>query len=152
MAVYQVITVPDQGLREKAQPVRSINDGVLRVVDNMIDTMHACDGLGLAAPQIGINKRIIVLEAEEKNTIALINPELIRQEGVVSANEGCLSIPDLDGVVERAERVSVTGLNLNGEEVHYEADGILARAFQHEIDHLDGILFTDKAKNIRKKQ
>lgn len=151
MSVYQVITIPDQILREKAQPVRAINDGVLRVVDNMIDTMYAFEGVGLAAPQIGVSKRIIVLDPGE-NLIALINPEITRREGAVTGNEGCLSIPNTDGLVERAESITVQGLNRNGEEVVYEAQGALARVFQHEVDHLNGVLFTDLASRIRKKK
>ncbi|MDR1617297.1 MAG: peptide deformylase [Syntrophomonadaceae bacterium] len=149
MSVYKIITIPDKILREKAVPVKSINNGVLRLIDNMIDTMYDFDGVGLAAPQIGVKKRIIVLDPGD-NLISIINPEIISREGAVTANEGCLSIPDIDGLVERAERIKVKGLNKNGEEVFYDAQGALARVFQHEIDHLDGILFTDLAENVRK--
>ena len=152
MSVYQVIEVPDKVLRGKAQPVRSVNAGVLRVVDNMIDTMYAFDGIGLAAPQIGISKRIIVLGAEDDNQIIMINPEIIRQEGFVEGNEGCLSVPNTDGIVVRAESITVKGWNIEGEDMVCEAEGDLARVFQHEIDHLDGILFIDRATKIRQKQ
>ncbi|MDR1159268.1 MAG: peptide deformylase [Syntrophomonadaceae bacterium] len=148
MSVYKIITMPDTILREKALPVKSINSGVLRLIDNMIDTMYDVDGVGLAAPQIGVKKRVIVLDPGD-NLISIINPEIISREGEMTANEGCLSIPDIEGLVKRAERVKIKGLNKNGEEVVYDAQGALARVFQHEIDHLDGMLFIDLAESIR---
>ncbi len=149
MAVYKIIEFPDSKLREKSAMVNNINQGVLRVIDNMIDTMYSADGVGLAAPQIGVSKRIIVLDPGD-NLITLINPEIIDEEGTQMGNEGCLSIPRRDGMVERADFVKVKGLNGLGEEVIYEAKGKLARIFQHEIDHLDGVLFTDKVINETK--
>ena len=154
MSVYRIITMPDKVLREKAKEVRNINDGVLRVIDNMIDTMYAHDGIGLAAPQIGIKKRIIVLDpgGDDEGAIIMINPEIISREGAKSENEGCLSIPDVSGIVKRAEKITVKGLDRNGQEVVYDAEGVLARIFQHEVDHLDGVLFTDSATEIRERE
>ena len=152
MSVYQIITIPDNALRVKANPVRSINAGVLRVIDNMIDTMYAYDGIGLAATQIGINKRIIVLDSGEDGLMTVINPEIIHREGMVTATEGCLSVPEADGVVTRAEKITVKGLDRDGQEVVYEAEGVLARIFQHEVDHLNGVLFVDVAESLRKKE
>lgn len=149
MAVYDVVLVPDDVLRSKAKPISKINDGVKRLLDNMRDTLYAFDGVGLAAPQIGVSKRIVVVDVGD-NLIEMINPEIIRSEGEQTAREGCLSIPEVVGMVKRAQKVEVRYLNRDGEEITMQAEDILARAFQHEIDHLDGILFTDKATDIRK--
>jgi peptide deformylase len=147
--VYDVVLVPDDVLRSKAKPISKINDGVKRLLDNMRDTLYAFDGVGLAAPQIGVSKRIVVVDVGD-NLIEMINPEIIRSEGEQTAREGCLSIPEVVGMVKRAQKVEVRYLNRDGEEITMQAEDILARAFQHEIDHLDGILFTDKATDIRK--
>lgn len=150
MAVYQVVTLPDNILRTKALPVRKINSGVLRVLDNMRDTMYAFDGIGLAAPQIGISKRIIVVDTGD-NLIEMVNPEITYGEGEQTGSEGCLSVPNVVGLVKRAKKVTVKGLNRKGEEVSIEASDLLARVFQHEIDHLDGVLFIDRAIETRRK-
>jgi len=144
MAVYQVVTSPDPVLAQKAEPVANINQGVRRVLDNMRDTLIAAEGVGLAAPQIGISKRMIVVDMGD-NVVELINPEIMDQEGEQLGTEGCLSIPGLVGWVRRAQKVHVKGLNREGETVQFEATDLIARCFQHEIDHLEGILFTDKA-------
>ncbi|KUG03785.1 peptide deformylase [hydrocarbon metagenome] len=149
MAVYQVVTTPDEVLRAKARPVTKINEGVFRVLDNMRDTLYAENGVGLAAPQIGISKRLVVIDTGD-NFMELINPEIIDQQGEAIRSEGCLSVPGIVGIVKRAEKVVVKALDRNGEEVTLEGSGLLARAFQHEIDHLDGILFIDKAIETRK--
>ncbi len=149
MAVYKIVTEPDEVLRAKALPVKSITTGVLRVIDNMVDTLYAFNGVGLAAPQIGISKRIIVVDTGD-NLIEMVNPELLSAEGEKTATEGCLSIPGITGLVKRAHKVKVKGLNRNGEEIVIDASDLMARAFQHEIDHLEGILFVDKAIEIRK--
>lgn len=151
MAVYQVVVTPEEVLRNRAVPVKNINAGVIRVLDNMRDTMYAFDGVGLAAPQIGVSKRMIVIDTGN-NLIELINPNITSMEGEQIGSEGCLSLPGVVGLVPRAQKVCVTGLNRNGEEVEIEASDLLARAFQHEIDHLDGILFTDKATEIRREK
>lgn len=149
MAVYQVVTVPDQILREKSVPVARVNAGVIRVLDNMADTLYAFDGVGLAAPQIGISRRIIVVDPGD-NLIEMINPEIIFREGEKLGTEGCLSIPKVRGLVPRAERIIVRGLNREGQEVEFEASDFLARVFQHEIDHLDGVLYIDKATQVKR--
>ncbi|MGR6835717.1 peptide deformylase [Syntrophomonas erecta] len=151
MAVYQVVVTPEEVLRNRAVPVKNINAGVIRVLDNMRDTMYAFDGVGLAAPQIGVSKRMIVIDTGN-NLIELINPNITSMEGEQIGSEGCLSLPGVVGLVPRAQKVCVTGLNRSGEEVEIEASDLLARAFQHEIDHLDGILFTDKATEIRREK
>ncbi|HQA49394.1 MAG: peptide deformylase [Syntrophomonadaceae bacterium] len=149
MGVYQIIEEPDEVLRATALPVKNINAGVLRVLDNMRDTLYAFDGVGLAAPQIGVSKRIIVVDSGDQ-LIELINPEIVLAEGEQVGKEGCLSIPNVVGTVKRANRVVVRGLNRDGQPVEYDATELLARAFQHEIDHLNGILFIDKATELRR--
>lgn len=149
MAIYQVVTTPDPVLRQKAQTVEKITPGVLRVLDNMHDTLYAAEGIGLAAPQIGISKRIIVIDPGDQY-IEMINPEIIYREGEVLGREGCLSVPGMVGWLNRAQKITVKGLNRNGENLEIEAGDMLARVFQHEIDHLDGILFPDKAVKTRK--
>ncbi len=149
MAVYQVLKLPDETLRARSAPVSKINDGILRVLDNMRDTLHAEQGLGLAAPQIGILKRLIIIDTGEQY-IELINPEIISREGEKISTEGCLSVPGIIGRVARSLHVKARGLNRHGEEVEISASDLLAKALQHEIDHLDGILFIDKAIETRR--
>lgn len=151
MAVYQVLTLPDETLRAKAAPVASINAGVIRLLDNMRDTLYAFDGVGLAAPQIGVSKRIVVVDPGDE-LYEMINPEIIYREGEELGTEGCLSVPNVRGIVSRSLNIKVRGLNRHGGEVEVEATGLLARVFQHEIDHLDGILFIDKATNVKRKR
>lgn len=143
MAVYKIITLGDPILREKAQPVRKITPNVLKLLDSMADTMYAAPGVGLAAPQIGVSKRVIVVDVGD-GLVELINPEIVAAEGRDVGPEGCLSIPGVQGEVPRAARVVVRGLDRHGQEREYRAEGLFARALQHEIDHLDGILFIDR--------
>lgn len=149
MSVYKIVTIPDPILRQKAQKVEKVNDGVIRVLENMRDTMYAADGVGLAAPQIGVSKRMIVIDPGDQ-LIEMINPEIIAREGEQTAREGCLSVPDLVGWCKRSQKITVRGINREGEEIEMQAADMLARVFQHEIDHLDGILFPDKAIQTRK--
>jgi len=148
MSVYKILTDPNPVLRQRSAAVRNINAGVLRVLENMRDTMYAADGIGLAAPQIGVSKRIIIVDPGN-NLIELINPEITFQEGEQNGSEGCLSVPRKVGWVKRAQKITVKGLNSQGESIEIEAENLLARVIQHEIDHLDGILFPDKATRIR---
>lgn len=150
MSVYKIVLAPDDVLRQVSQPVKNINAGVLRVLDNMKDTLFAANGVGLAAPQIGILKRLVVIDAGEGNILELINPEIIFREGVQDGNEACLSVPGMLGWVKRDQKVRVKALNRRGEEFEIEGEDLLARAFQHEIDHLDGILFTQRAQKLEK--
>lgn len=139
----------DEVLREKAREVPKITPSIIKLLDNMRDTMYAYKGVGLAAPQIGVSKRVIVVDVGE-GLIEMINPVITGSEGEIVDLEGCLSIPSLVGDVKRAAVVKVRGLNRAGQETEIRAEGYAARAFQHEIDHLDGILFIDKAENIRR--
>lgn len=150
MAVYKVVEIGDPVLKEIAKPIGEITPNVLKLLENMADTMYAYDGVGLAAPQIGVSKRAIVVDVGE-GLIELINPEIVDITGEERDVEGCLSIPGVQGEVVRAKKVTVKGLNRFGKEVTITAEGLLARAFQHEIDHLNGILFVEKADNIVRK-
>lgn len=149
MALYRIVEINDPVLREKARPVPRITPNVIKLLENMAETMYDAEGVGLAAPQVGVSKRIAVVDTGH-GLIELINPVIVLQEGLDTGAEGCLSIPGVSGEVARAARVLVKALNREGHEVTHEGEGMLARAFQHEIDHLDGILFIDKAANIKR--
>ncbi|MGI6587597.1 MAG: peptide deformylase [Peptococcia bacterium] len=149
MAVYQIVKIGDEILRQQAQKIEKVTPQIEKLLDNLKDTLYATEmGVGLAAPQIGISKRVIVVDLDDE-LYELINPEIVQAEGSATDTEGCLSVPGLMGDVVRASKVLVKTLNRQGEEVEISAQGLLARAFQHEIDHLNGILFVDKAENIR---
>ncbi len=148
MAVYQITKKGEPVLREKAKRVPEITKNILKLLDNLKDTLFDANGAGLAAPQIGISKRAVVVNVDDEY-IELINPEIIAASGEQTDYEGCLSIPGLIGEVTRAEKVTVKGWNRQGEEIEVTRRGMMARALQHEIDHLDGILYIDKAENIR---
>lgn len=147
MAVLEIRLKGDPVLRKKAKPVPKVTKRVAKLLQDMVETMYAADGVGLAAPQIGLSERLIVVDVGD-GPIHLVNPELVTGEGSVIDREGCLSIPGVYGYVERFERVVVTGLDAKGKPRRIDAEGWLARALQHEIDHLDGILFIDKATGI----
>jgi len=140
MAVLEIVTYPDPVLLSKAQAVPRVTRRVRRLVHDMLETMYSASGVGLAAPQVGVRQRVIVVDVGE-GPITLINPEITATDGEQVGLEGCLSLPDLVGEVRRAEWVVVNGLNRRGEPITVEGEGLLARALQHEIDHLDGILF-----------
>lgn len=135
----------DEVLRKKARPVERMDDRILTLLDDMAETMYNAEGVGLAAPQVGILRRVVVIDVGE-GIIELINPEIIEQEGEQVAIEGCLSIPGLSGMVKRPARVVVSALNRHGERIEIEGTDLLARALCHEIDHLDGILYVDKVE------
>jgi peptide deformylase len=139
-----ILKVPDPGLRTKAAPVASVTNRHRVLIENMVRIMRQADGVGLAAPQIGVHERIVVV-APDSRPLALLNPVIEEQEGACTAEEGCLSLPGLYGMVERAERIVVRALDRKGAAVTYEMEGIAARVAQHEVDHLDGVLFIDKA-------
>jgi len=149
MAIRLIVLEPDEVLHKRAKEVPVITPNVKKLLDDMADTMYDAEGVGLAAPQVGILKRLIVVDADEEHgLIQLINPEIISSEGEQLGPEGCLSIPGLNGDVRRAETVTVRGLDREGQEVEITGSGLLARAFQHEIDHLNGVLFTDIAEKV----
>lgn len=138
----------DPVLRQKALPIKNIDRRVRRLAKYMEEAMDKANGVGLAAPQVGVSERIIVVKV--KSPIVLVNPVITYMEGEDLAEEGCLSLPNVVGDVGRATRVIVKGLDLDEREIEVEAKNLLARAFQHEIDHLDGILFIDRAVSIRR--
>ncbi len=135
-------------LKEVCAPVERIDKKLKHLLDDMVETMCAKEGVGLAAPQVGVPLRIAVIDVDKKKLYELINPVITEREGSVVGSEGCLSFPGLFGEVERAEKVRVEYTNRYGKKKFVEADGLLARALQHEIDHLDGKLFIEIAKNL----
>lgn len=155
MAILEIKKYPEKVLKEKTSPVLEIDREILNLVDDMIETMYAAPGIGLAAPQVGVSKRIIVIdvsvkEGEKTPLIVLINPEIVSTEGEIESEEGCLSLPGYITTVKRAERVIVKGLNKDGREISIEGEGLLSRALQHEIDHLDGLLLIDRISRIKR--
>ncbi|MGM9684554.1 MAG: peptide deformylase [Eubacteriales bacterium] len=145
MAKLKILKIGDSMLRKVCRPVDNITPRTLTLLDDMAQTMRAAEGCGLAAPQVGILRRIVVIETEESGLIELINPKIIAYSGEQEEEEGCLSIPGRYGVTKRPMYVTVRALNRHGETFEISGSGLLARAFCHEIDHLDGKLFIDNA-------
>jgi peptide deformylase len=152
--IRTILTYPDPELKKRSLPVTVITDKTRELVRDMAETMYDAPGVGLAAPQIGVHQRIIVIDVsgkdEKPELIVAINPEIIHAEGEAFEEEGCLSVPKFSANVRRHARVVVKALNLEGEEVVFRADDLLAIAFQHEIDHLDGVLFIDHLSPLKK--
>lgn len=152
--MLKIVTYPDPVLSSKAEPVEEVTEEIRDLMDRMLAVMYDAPGVGLAAPQVGVSKRIIVLDASRsengRNPIRLVNPEIVCGEGAVSSEEGCLSLPDFTGEIKRNETVTVKGLDENGKEVTFYADGVLAIIFQHEIDHLDGVLLVDRVSRLKR--
>ena len=158
MSVLQVLHFPDERLRTVAAPVKEVNKDIQRIVDDMFETMYAEEGIGLAATQVDIHQRIIVIDVSEnrEQQLVLINPELLEKSGETGIEEGCLSIPEQRALIPRSERVKIRALNRDGEPYELETDGLLAICIQHEMDHLMGKLFVDylsplKRQRIRQK-
>jgi peptide deformylase len=149
MAIKIIVKDPDPILREVCKPVKKITSNIHKLLKDMADTMYDAEGVGLAAPQIGILKRVIVMDVgNDEGLIELINPEVLEEEGEQFGTEGCLSIPGMNGDVRRALRVVVKGLNRDGQEITVEGTELLARCILHEVDHLNGVLYTDLAENM----
>ena len=148
MAKLQIRKVGDEALRKVCRPVDAITPRILTLLDDMIDTMRAADGVGLAAPQVGILRRIVVIEVEPGEVIELINPKIIAFSGEQDGQEGCLSVPGRWGMVKRPQNVTVRAMNRLGETVDITGHDLLARCFCHELDHLDGTLYIDKAYSM----
>lgn len=144
MAKLKIVQYGDETLRKVCRPVEQITPRILTLLDDMLETMRAADGCGLAGPQVGVLRRIAVVEVEEGNPIELINPKIIAFAGEQEEQEGCLSIPGRWGITKRPQHVTVRALNRNGETFEVTGSDLLARALCHEIDHLDGKLFLDK--------
>jgi peptide deformylase len=158
MALLQILEFPDPRLRTRAQPVTQVDAALRTLIDDMFETMYAAPGIGLAATQVNVPKRLAVIDVSEKRDqpLVLINPEILGRDGVEETEEGCLSVPGVFDKVTRAEKIRVRALDRDGKPVELEADGLLAVCIQHEIDHLDGKLFVDylselKRTRIRKK-
>lgn len=153
MAIRQIRLLGDPVLRERCREVDEVNQETRQLIDDLIDTMYEADGIGLAAPQIGVSQRVFVYDIREEEHApgVLVNPRIIETSGKVRESEGCLSIPDLSEIVERHVNIVAEGLNREGQPVRLEADGLLSRCLQHESDHLDGILFFDRISPLKRK-
>lgn len=146
MAIRTIRTIGDELLRKNSRKVDEVTDRIKILIKDMADTMYEAEGIGIAAPQVGILKRIFVVDINDETGLKVfINPEIIEASGKQEDVEGCLSVPERNALVERPEKIKVRAMNEKGEEFELEAEGLLARAICHENDHLDGILFVDKA-------
>ena len=161
MAVREIVVFPDDRLREPTTEVTEFNDELKALIKDMFDSMYHYDGIGLAAPQIGVNKKMVVIDIpevdevtqqEKSHQIVLINPVIVEKKGTVDSEEGCLSVPDYRDKVKRAEWVKVKALDADGVEQVYESDGLFAICMQHEIDHLEGHLFVDYLSSLKREK
>lgn len=154
MGILTILEFPDERLRKIAQPVAVVDSSIKTLVDDMLETMYAAQGVGLAATQVNVQKRIIVIDvSEEKNApLCLINPRIVNQEGSAEGNEGCLSVPGFFEPVKRAEQILVQALDKEGQSFELQADGLLGVCIQHEIDHLEGKLFVDYLSSLKRQR
>jgi len=150
MAIIPIRVAPDPVLRQKSKRVRVIDGSVQRLIGNMLETMHSASGVGLAAPQVGVPLRVIVIGIPGEEDIALINPEIVRRSGERLVTEGCLSVPGYVGEIKRAESVRAKGRDKDGKEIRIRANGLLAEVLEHEIDHLNGMLYIDHLESMDK--
>ena len=151
MAIIPIRVLPDPVLRQKSKRVRIVDGSIQKLISDMIETMHAVPGrVGLAAPQVGVSRRVIVIGIPEEEALVLINPEVARKKGERLISEGCLSVPGYFGEIERSESVTVKGLDQSGKGIRIKADELLAQALEHEIDHLNGVLYIDRLESMDK--
>ena len=150
MSVLPLRLAPDPILRQKAKRVRNIDGSIQKLVEDMIDSMRASQGVGLAAPQIGVSLRVIVIEVPDQKVLTLINPSIVRRTGERDVHEGCLSMPGYRGEIKRAEKVVAKGIGLDGKEIRVKAQELLAQALEHEIGHIRGVLYTDLLESMDK--
>lgn len=157
MAIREIKKYPDPVLRVKTAPVTTIDDSLQKLIDDMVETMHAAPGVGLAANQVGVSLQVAVIDLGDREDgkprqplVVLINPEILSQEGSIVSEEGCLSLPDYTENVKRAKRVKVRAKDRKGQPFELEAEGLMAKALQHEIDHLNGLLFIDRLSPLKK--
>jgi peptide deformylase len=152
--IRPILKYGDDILHQQAQPVGEVSSDIQQLIDDMIETMYAAPGIGLAAPQVGVPLRIFVVDVsvgrEPDGLIVMMNPSFVERDGMQLEDEGCLSVPDFNATVVRPSRVVVKGLDRSGIEQQREGEGLLARAFQHEMDHLDGTLFVDRLRGIKR--
>ncbi|MGD8809704.1 MAG: peptide deformylase [Gammaproteobacteria bacterium] len=154
MALLPILEYPDPRLRMRAKPVTKVDDRIRRLIDDMLETMYAAPGIGLAANQVDVQERIIVIDVSEHHNdpVCLVNPEILEREGTINSEEGCLSVPDFFENVDRAQRIRVRALDREGEIIEFEAEDILAVCIQHEMDHLDGKLFVDYLSSLKRER
>ena len=156
MALREVLQFPDKRLREVSKPIEQVTDEIRELARDMLDVMYDEPGIGLAAPQLGVPVRLVVVdvhwteEGNERDPRILVNPEILHAEGTLTWNEGCLSVPDFQAEVERALRVRLRASDLDGNALELEAEGLEAVCFQHELDHLDGVLFIDRISRLKR--
>lgn len=151
MSILDIHLLGSPVLREQAQAIGTVDDEIRQLVRDLFDTMHADSGIGLAANQVGIARRVAVVQTEEEDAVILVDPEIVSREGKIRGEEGCLSIPDIFADVDRGRRIVVETTTLDNERVQIEAEELRARAIQHEIDHLDGILFLDHLSPLKRR-
>ncbi|MFC1846748.1 peptide deformylase [Chloroflexota bacterium] len=147
MAIREVYRLPEGVLREKAKKVPKVDASIRKLAVDMIETMHKEEGVGLAAPQVGVSLRVAVLQMTEEEPVVIINPKIIKRSGERIVTEGCLSVPGYQGEVTRSIAVTVKALNEQGKEIRIKAEGLMAQALEHEIDHLNGVLYIDRIEN-----
>ena len=154
MALLNILRFPDPRLRNKATPITKVTDKIRQLADDMLETMYEAPGVGLAAIQVNVKKRLIVIDISEDKSqpLVLINPEVISSEGEREHEEGCLSVPEAYEMVTRADKVRVKALDRDGKEIEFDADDLLATCIQHEIDHLEGKLFVDYLSNLKRQR
>src|SRR5438874_2772054 len=150
MAIMPIVKVPDPVLRLKTKKVKKIDASIQKLIDDMIETMHDAPGVGLAANQVGLSLRLCVIHVPGEDVVTLINPEIVRRTGTRDCDEGCLSLPGYKGTIQRSEKVVVKGLNRDGRPIRYHASELFAEAIEHEVDHLNGILYFDYLDSIDK--
>jgi peptide deformylase len=156
MGLREVLQFPDRRLREVSKPVERVTDELRALAQDMLDVMYDEPGIGLAAPQLGVPVRLVVVDVAwteedgERDPRVLVNPEIVHAEGTITWNEGCLSVPDFQADVERAERVRLRATDLDGNALEIDAEGLEAVCFQHELDHLDGVLFIDRISRLKR--
>jgi len=154
MALLNILRFPDPRLRNKATPISKVTDEIRQLADDMLETMYEAPGVGLAAIQVNVKKRLIVIDVSEDQSqpLVLINPEVVSSEGERDHEEGCLSVPEAYELVTRADKVRVKALDRDGKEIEFDADELLATCIQHEIDHLEGKLFVDYLSNLKRQR
>ncbi len=154
MAILNILHFPDPRLRNRAEPVESVDDGIRQLVDDMLETMYDAPGIGLAATQVNVARQLVVIDiSEERNDpLVLINAEILEKDGMEEMEEGCLSVPGFFEKVQRADRVRVRALDRDGEAFEMEAEGLLAVCIQHELDHLEGKLFVDYLSSLKRQR
>ncbi len=154
MSILNILEFPDKRLRTKAQPVEAVDESIVKLVDDMLETMYQAKGIGLAATQVDVHKRVIVIDVSEgkNDPLYLINPEIVEKDGVEESEEGCLSVPGFYEKVTRAEHIKIKALNRDGDSFEMEARDLLAVCIQHEMDHLEGKLFVDYLSPLKRKR